>query len=97
MVRMVIVQVWVEHERGWGVKPDGYSLHLTKEDKSAFIKEYIQRCERASSGDDTPEIYSRPLRAYPAEVDESTYEKVSNSLNGIWGQTSAYPENLLEV
>ncbi len=36
----VVVQKWEETERGWGVRPDGFSLHLTDADRSAYIGEY---------------------------------------------------------
>ena len=37
---LVVVQPWSEFERGWGCRPDGYSLHLTEEDRVSFIKGY---------------------------------------------------------
>ena len=36
----VVCQYWEESERGWGVRPDGCSLHLTEADRKQFIKEY---------------------------------------------------------
>jgi hypothetical protein len=35
---LVIRQEWEESERGWGCRPDGYSLHLDKEDRNTYIK-----------------------------------------------------------
>lgn len=34
----VILQYWEESERGWGVRPDGCSLHISNEDCSKYIK-----------------------------------------------------------
>jgi hypothetical protein len=31
----VVVQKWEEVEVGWSRKPDGYSIHLTEEDRLA--------------------------------------------------------------
>ena len=39
-MKPVIKQLWEESERGWGIRPDGYSLHLNNEDRKQFIKEY---------------------------------------------------------
>ena len=34
----VVVQKWEESERGWGTRPDGFSLHLTEAYIQAFIE-----------------------------------------------------------
>jgi hypothetical protein len=36
-MKKVYLQYWEESERGWGVRPDGCSLHLTKEDHKKYI------------------------------------------------------------
>ncbi len=75
----VVVQKWEESERGWGTRPDGYSLHLTEEDRIAFIKEYW-----AGMPDETQDEYSRPDGApYTATVDAETFNKVKASKNGL--------------
>lgn len=51
----VWVQPWEESEAGWGVRPDGYSLHLTREDVDKFITAYWK-----SQPDQVPNEYSRP-------------------------------------
>lgn len=35
-----ILETWTESEAGWGTRPDGGSLHLTKEDYKKFIDDY---------------------------------------------------------
>jgi hypothetical protein len=63
---LVIVQKWEESERNWGVRPDGYSIHLTEADRKAYIKEYWDRMPN-----ETPDEYSRPAGTpYTAEVDD---------------------------
>ncbi len=54
----VIAQAWEESERGWGVRPDGVSLHLTLNDCQKFRDEYWER-ERARTGGVVPDEYSR--------------------------------------
>jgi hypothetical protein len=34
------LQHWTESERGWGQRPDGYSLHLTAELAKQYVVEY---------------------------------------------------------
>jgi len=55
MTQQVIRQDWLESERGWGFRPDGYSLHLTEEDRKSYIKAYWDRMP-----DQVPDEYSRP-------------------------------------
>jgi len=78
-LRHVIVQKWEESERGWGTRPDGYSLHLTDEDRRAFIKEYWGRMP-----DEAPDEYSRPDGTpYRWSADEATHAEVRASRNGV--------------
>ena len=35
-----ICQLWEESERGWGCRPDGYSLHKGVETCIAYVTEY---------------------------------------------------------
>ena len=75
----VICQKWEESERGWGTRPDGYSLHLTDEDRKAYIQGYW-----AGMPDSTPDEYSRPDGTpYRCEVDRETFEKVKASKHGV--------------
>jgi len=75
----VICQKWEESERGWGTRPDGYSLHLTDEDRQAYIKGYW-----AGMPEEVPDEYSRPDGTpYHCRVDEETFKEVEASKNGI--------------
>ncbi len=85
--RQVIVQKWEESERGWGTRPDGYTLHCTMDDLKAFIDAYWARMP-----DRVPSVYSRPDGTpYTAWVDEELYEKVKASGNGMWGSDRSPP------
>ena len=65
-----IVQKWEESERGWGCRPDGYSLHLSEEDRTAYIQKYWKQMP-----DKTPDEYSRPSGTpYEASVKLSREE-----------------------
>jgi hypothetical protein len=74
----LICQKWVESERGWGTRPDGYSLHVTDEDRRSFVKEYWKEMP-----DVVPDEYSRPDGTpYLIEVNEETYKLVKRTKNG---------------
>ncbi|QQG45187.1 MAG: hypothetical protein HYW89_04285 [Candidatus Sungiibacteriota bacterium] len=87
-VYRVVCQKWLESERGWGTRPDGYSLHLTDKEREQFIKEYWDRMP-----DQAPDEYSRDDGdPYVCEVSEAIFKKIKESRNGIrcWG-TAPYP------
>jgi hypothetical protein len=71
----VVYQPWLESERGWGQRPDGYSIHLTLGDCRRFIEEYWRTMP---SG--IPDEYSAPAGS-PQEryVDESIYLKLQRA------------------
>lgn len=52
----VIYQYWMESERGWGQRPDGFSIHLSSEDYKKFVEDYW-----ASMPDEIPDEYSFPV------------------------------------
>lgn len=80
LLKEVIVQKWEESERGWGTRPDGFSLHLTDADRQAFIKEYWD----GMPDDLIPDDYSYPDGTpYKAKVDGKTFAEVKASKNGI--------------
>ena len=75
----VVAQKWVESERGWGVRPDGYTLHITSADRDQYIRQYWNQMPDA-----TPEIYSRPDgEPFIISVSETMYNEVAASRNGI--------------
>lgn len=87
----VVVQKWEETERGWGCRPDGWTMHLTEEDRAAFVKEFWAR-QRKLLGEETPYEYTRESGSpYIMDVDEETYEKVRASKNGTWGEGNMPP------
>jgi len=74
----ILVQEWEESERGWGTRPDGFSIHLNDASLELFIQEYWSTMPK-----EVPDEYSRP--AGPAvwcEVNQALYDTIV--LNGIW-------------
>ena len=61
----LVVQKWEESERGWGNRPDGYSLHLSEDDRNKYISDYWDRQPKQ-----VPDEYERPCGTpYVADVD----------------------------
>lgn len=74
---IVLCQKWIERERGWGSRPDGYSLHLSSKCRLHFIQDYWD-----SMPDSVPDEYSAPYgEPYHVEVDDETYNKINESKN----------------
>ena len=89
----VIGQNWEESERGWGCRPDGFTLHLTKECREAYIKAFLDR-QKAYNDEHlgpglTPNEYTRvsgDLRVL--SVSDEIYQKLmaAKDDHGIWGK-----------
>ncbi len=87
----LVVQKWEESERGWGVRPDGYSLHLTEPDRAEYIKSYWDRMPKAA-----PSEYTRPSgNPYQAKVSDLTEEELTalHVEHGIRRRDNNYPSD----
>src|ERR1700712_403333 len=71
---LVLCQKWEESERGWGVRPDGFSLHVSR----FALQEYLRRDrEEKAKTNYIPDEYSRPNGdAYGADVSDEVYEEI---------------------
>lgn len=85
----VVKQHWVESERGFGMRSDGYSLHLSEEDRKKYVEQRteiehkLQRDMGFPEGR-IPDTYSRAYgSALLEDVDEETYRRVENSECGV--------------
>ena len=52
---IILVLSWTEHERGWGQRPDGISLHVSQEALTTYVDAYWKRQPK-----DTPNEYEAP-------------------------------------
>ena len=76
---IVVCQKWEESERGWGTRPDGYSLHLTESSRQAFCQEYWDKMPQFA-----PDEYSREDgRPYFVKVTEKVFTEIKKSKNVI--------------
>jgi hypothetical protein len=70
---------WEESERGWGVRPDGFSLHSSIEESEKYLKDFFARQPK-----EVPDEYSRPVgTAKLIEVSESLHDYVVGN-GSVW-------------
>jgi hypothetical protein len=89
----IVVQEWEESERGWGVRPDGASLHLTESDRAAYVKDFWDREKQRNPSSTVPDEYSRTSGSpFVMDVDTKTYNQIKKSKNGVMLWQSEYRE-----
>lgn len=90
-------QIWEESERGWGVRPDGYSLHLTLEDATNFRIEYMNNQSKYFKENGVigvPDEYTRPYgNPKKVNIDEELYNQLVKERN-IRFNDNVYPEEV---
>lgn len=78
----VVVQKWEERERGWGSRPDGYSVHLSDADRKAYIDDYWAKMPDKVNGM-APDEYSTPDGSpYLADITEGQEEEFLAQIAG---------------
>jgi len=84
----VILQLWEESERGWGVRPDGCSLHIDLTERDNYLKSVYD-----DRGDEVPYEYDRIVGGalsvfvddalFGSLTEEKTIRLTQNSLNNL--------------
>jgi len=76
---ILILETWTETESGWGCRPDGITLHLTKEDCEKYVKAYWKRQPNRVNGQ-TPYEYTREDgNLKPVQVSKKLYDEVKKA------------------
>lgn len=81
-MEMVYKIDWEESERGWGSRPDGTSLHKSKEEVDSFINHHWERYSNIY-GDTVPDEYSRPLEVKIITVPKDLHDFVHEQ-GSVW-------------
>lgn len=76
---LVIIQYWEESERGWDVRPDGFSLHLSMKDRDAFVSKHNEALPKDHVPDEYTRISGDPK---PLDVPASVAKKIKKP--GTW-------------
>jgi hypothetical protein len=75
-MKTILLQFWEESERGWGVKPDGASLHINIETLRNYIKDIYSNRDENHIPQEYDRIVGNPIEV---KVTDSIYEIVSIS------------------
>ena len=71
----ILLQFWEESEKGWGVRPDGASLHI---DKFSY-QDYVNKIYSSRDPKNVPHEYERTIgEVVEAKVDKDLYDLVLN-------------------
>ncbi len=92
----VLYQEWEESERGWGVRPDGFSLHVDRAHRDAFVTSYQKRQHEyfVSSGmseDSVPDEYTR-ISGEPIAINIPA--KILTQLDKLGGNYRGFDRNI---
>lgn len=72
--KTVFVQNWEESERGWGVRPDGFTVHISKDQLFGYVAWYNKAFNNLS---EAPDEYTRVSGApIEVEVTEELFDKI---------------------
>jgi len=92
MDKIAVIDSWTETEAGLGCRPDGASIHLTKEDYKSYVKKYWEEL-RERHGKQTPQEYSHPDENLKViKVSDELYEDIKKSEGGYMLWNSKYNE-----
>lgn len=76
---LVTVQQWETTELGLGIRPDGYSIHLSSDDLRQFTKDLWLRESKTDNL-----VFSKPVGTpYKSYVDDETYFKLRQTKHGL--------------
>jgi hypothetical protein len=86
---LLVCQDWVERERGWGMRADGFTLHTSSDECKRYIQNYNAKYNNEAS---VPDEYTQASgEPRLVEVDEETYLKVQR-LGSTWGNGKSGPK-----
>jgi hypothetical protein len=81
----IVVQEWEESEAGWGVRPDGASLHLNEPDRAVFCKGFWDNVKKANPSGAVPHEYTRESGPPTTmTVSQEVIDKVAATKNGLF-------------
>jgi hypothetical protein len=91
---LVVCQDWEESERGWGTRPDGFTLHLTEADRAAYVQGYYETFNnRPSAPDEYTRTSGKPrvvavTEAMRKDLKDQKRRKVDHEWQkrGVWGE-----------
>jgi hypothetical protein len=83
MTPIVAVQ-WFESERGWGIRPDGWSIHKTTADAEDFINDYKAKYHTAPTAPDTYSFPDAQKVIDSSAVPQEYLDQLEEAPHGTW-------------
>jgi hypothetical protein len=79
-MKPIVIQEWEETERGWGCRPDGFSLHLTIADAKLYAKKHWDDEKKLNTSGGVPDEYTRECGSPQLmDVEDCVYEAVETA------------------
>jgi len=75
-MKKVILQYWEESERGWGVRPDGCSIHHDIKSHGDYIKTIYEKRDCNFIPDEYDRIVGHPIEI---EISESLFGQIKEN------------------
>ena len=72
-MNVVLLQYWEESERGWGVRPDGASIHFSTIDHRFYLNEIYNSRDSKNIPDEYDRVVGGPIKAM---VNNSLFNEV---------------------
>lgn len=73
-LKAVYVQNWEESERGWGTRPDGFTVHPTRDQRDEYVRWFNETFNNES---EVPDEYTRADgEPFPVPVEQALYDKI---------------------
>lgn len=77
MTKTVVIQNWEESERGWGTRPDGFTIHVDMDQHKKYVDWYYKTF---NNGDEAPHEYTRvcgdPIEV---EISDELYDRIQKA------------------
>lgn len=74
-MKKVFLQHWEESERGWGIRPDGCSLHYSLEDRKKYVDSIYKYRDTTSIPYEYERICGEPIEV---SIKEELYNSIKN-------------------
>jgi hypothetical protein len=83
---------WTEFERGWGQRPDGATLHESRQHSDEYVERvWRSKVRKDAENNHVPDEYSRPdtepfdlVNTREVEVSDTVWEQIVKNGGTIW-------------
>lgn len=76
----VFIQNWTEYERGWGSRPDGFTVHLSIADRDKYVKDFNKKFNNQKYAPD--EYIAASDEPFSVDVTPILHKKLQTAIRG---------------